>query len=78
MLGVLHRVLGVRHRVIGGTRQRTRGYYYSSRSRHPQGERAVVSMPCRHLCLCRNCSKGITRCPVCLVEIKENLEIYIT
>jgi len=43
-----------------------------------QAPRGVVCIPCGHVCLCMECSKGkLTNCPLCRVEIKEFCRCYI-
>merc|ERR1711871_1719083 len=37
-----------------------------------ENQQSVVLMPCRHLCLCRECSKspGVDKCPICRKPIE--------
>ncbi|CAN0025354.1 unnamed protein product, partial [Heterosigma akashiwo] len=41
--------------------------------------KTVLILPCRHLCLCQDCSgKGpLKKCPVCRVHIESRIEAFI-
>jgi hypothetical protein len=43
-----------------------------------EGERQVLLMPCRHLCVCRGCSEDerLKDCPICRSEIRERMVVY--
>lgn len=39
--------------------------------------KAVVLLPCAHLCLCADCEKqGVTRCPMCRQDVASFLRVY--
>ena len=39
--------------------------------------KTIVCLPCKHFCLCRNCSVlDIHECPMCRADIKDTMEIY--
>lgn len=40
--------------------------------------KTVLLMPCRHMCLCKNCSSRseMTKCPLCRVAITERIDVY--
>ncbi|XP_047328026.1 probable BOI-related E3 ubiquitin-protein ligase 2 isoform X2 [Impatiens glandulifera] len=42
------------------------------------GERgaSVVNLPCRHLCLCRECDSAVQSCPVCFSFRKSSVEVF--
>mmetsp|Transcript_30999 Transcript_30999/g.92914 ORF Transcript_30999/g.92914 Transcript_30999/m.92914 type:complete len:487 (-) Transcript_30999:510-1970(-) len=41
--------------------------------------KTVLLLPCKHLCLCRKCSKldGLTDCPMCRGPIKDTMEVFM-
>ncbi|KAE9049263.1 hypothetical protein PR001_g3484 [Phytophthora rubi] len=41
-------------------------------------EKTILCLPCRHLCLCKTCSRReeVTKCPICRLEIEEMLAVY--
>ena len=40
--------------------------------------KSIVLFPCKHLCLCSNCSatKSVDECPMCAAEIQYKLDIF--
>ena len=40
--------------------------------------KTILLLPCRHLCLCENCSRlpVVSNCPVCRTTITERLQVY--
>ena len=44
------------------------------------GPKTIALLPCKHLCLCRNCSEtgGITVCPICAVAVESTFNIVPT
>ncbi|KAL7133106.1 hypothetical protein ABFS83_12G118800 [Erythranthe nasuta] len=41
-------------------------------------EVSVLLMPCRHLCLCKECEGFVTVCPVCQMVTTASLEVYLS
>ena len=41
------------------------------------GEAEYAVVPCGHRCLCANCSKAVSECPVCRGEIAAVLRIFV-
>lgn len=43
--------------------------------------KSIVLLPCRHLCLCRNCIHHLrsyrTRCPLCREHFRETIQVYV-
>ncbi|CAH0479401.1 unnamed protein product [Peronospora belbahrii] len=41
-------------------------------------EKSILCLPCRHLCLCKTCSRRqeVMKCPICRLEIEEMLAVY--
>ncbi|TDH68034.1 hypothetical protein CCR75_004374 [Bremia lactucae] len=41
-------------------------------------EKTILCLPCRHLCLCKGCSRHeeVVTCPICRLEIQEMLAVY--
>jgi hypothetical protein len=41
-------------------------------------EKSILCLPCRHLCLCKTCSRRqeVAKCPICRLEIEEMLAVY--
>lgn len=41
-------------------------------------QKSVLFLPCRHLCVCRQCSdiEQVTKCPLCRHAIEEKLHVY--
>jgi len=37
----------------------------------------TVLMPCRHLCVCNECSQILTQCPLCRFEVVHRLEVCL-
>lgn len=35
-------------------------------------------LPCRHVCVCKNCQSRCEKCPICRSEIFERYEVFIT
>jgi len=40
-------------------------------------ELKVVFIPCRHLCVCEECSGEIDHCPICRAHIVERLNVFV-
>jgi hypothetical protein len=40
--------------------------------------KSVLLMPCRHLCLCKECSRRneISKCPLCREKISQKIDVY--
>lgn len=38
----------------------------------------VVLLPCRHLCVCRECDDVVQACPLCLSLRSDSVEVYLT
>ncbi|KAM7260238.1 hypothetical protein ACFE04_015979 [Oxalis oulophora] len=43
-----------------------------------RGLATVVSLPCRHLCLCTECGLRVEACPVCLCVRNSSVEVYLS
>ncbi|GFP88026.1 probable boi-related E3 ubiquitin-protein ligase 3 [Phtheirospermum japonicum] len=41
-------------------------------------EVSVLLMPCRHLCLCKECERFVGVCPVCQVATTASFEVYLS
>merc|ERR1712046_537735 len=39
-----------------------------------ESAKAVLFMPCRHLCACRTCAARLVACPICRTTIKEQVQ----
>ena len=39
--------------------------------------RAVVLLPCRHLCMCALCAAGVPTCPMCRGAVEESMVVFI-
>lgn len=40
-------------------------------------DRCIVLMPCKHLCLCSECSQSVKeKCPLCRVRIESKMRVY--
>lgn len=39
---------------------------------------SVLLLPCRHLCLCRDCVAGVEACPICLCARTACLEVFLS
>jgi hypothetical protein len=37
----------------------------------------MMCYPCRHVCMCRECSQNIKKCPLCRTNIESLIEVYI-
>ena len=43
------------------------------------GPRTIALLPCKHLCLCKNCyNSSVTKCPVCAIEVVDMMDIVPT
>ena len=43
------------------------------------GPRTIVLLPCKHLCLCKNCyNSGVRKCPFCSIEVVDMMDIVPT
>lgn len=42
------------------------------------GQKSVLLLPCRHLCVCINCGhmERLNQCPLCRQKIEETLQVY--
>lgn len=42
------------------------------------GQKSVLFLPCRHLCVCRSCGhiERLNQCPLCRQKIEETLQVY--
>lgn len=41
------------------------------------GKSNMALIPCGHVCLCFNCSKSFTECPICRLQIENKVQIFI-
>ena len=41
-----------------------------------ENEKRVLLLPCKHQCLCDNCSKKVKICPLCRVHIKQKISAF--
>ncbi|MCL7051270.1 hypothetical protein MKW94_007464 [Papaver nudicaule] len=41
-------------------------------------EVSVLLMPCRHLCLCKDCERSVDLCPVCNSEKNTSFQVYLS
>ncbi|XP_051116582.1 E3 ubiquitin-protein ligase BOI-like [Andrographis paniculata] len=41
-------------------------------------EASILVMPCRHLCLCRECRHFVSECPACQTTTTSSLEVYLS
>lgn len=41
-------------------------------------ESCMLLLPCRHLCLCRDCDAMVNACPVCLTRKTASVEVYLS
>jgi hypothetical protein len=39
--------------------------------------KSMMCYPCRHLCMCKDCSQNIKKCPLCRTNIESFIEVYI-
>ena len=39
-------------------------------------DKSVLFMPCRHLCVCTECSKEVVKCPVCTSGFSARDKLY--
>ena len=39
--------------------------------------RAVVLLPCRHLCMCALCAAGVSTCPMCRGAVEETMVVFV-
>jgi len=37
----------------------------------------ILIMKCRHLCICGDCSKRVTKCPLCRSNIENRLKVFV-
>jgi len=37
----------------------------------------VVTLPCRHLCMCNDCAAKVDICPLCRIKIAERISVFI-
>ncbi|XP_020593272.1 probable BOI-related E3 ubiquitin-protein ligase 2 isoform X2 [Phalaenopsis equestris] len=42
------------------------------------GESCMLLLPCRHLCLCRDCDALVDSCPVCFIRKTASVEVYMS
>lgn len=44
-----------------------------------EGEKTILVMPCKHLCLCEPCSKQkkLKLCPVCRTKIQQKINVFV-
>ncbi|KAK3601952.1 hypothetical protein CHS0354_002759 [Potamilus streckersoni] len=42
-----------------------------------EANRQILLLPCTHLCLCLNCSKKSSVCPLCYKRIREKIKTYV-
>jgi len=40
-------------------------------------EKKVLLLPCKHLCLCEDCSVDVNSCPLCRVLIKQKTTVFL-
>lgn len=41
-----------------------------------QAPKQVVTLPCRHRCLCAACSEAVSSCPICKAPIESRINVY--
>ena len=44
-----------------------------------EGEKTILVMPCKHLCLCEPCpkQKKLKLCPVCRTKIQQKINVFV-
>lgn len=40
-------------------------------------EKSVLLLPCRHVCVCKLCSRQIDSCPVCRAQIQDKINVFM-
>jgi hypothetical protein len=40
-------------------------------------EKTVLLLPCRHVCVCKVCSRQIDNCPVCRGYIEDKINVFM-
>lgn len=43
-----------------------------------KGEVSRLVLPCRHLCLCRECDSGAESCPICGCQKRATIKVYLS
>ena len=43
-----------------------------------ENEKTCLLLPCRHLCLCKDCSRRseVKACPLCRIAIQQKIDVY--
>jgi hypothetical protein len=41
-------------------------------------QRVCVLKPCHHLCLCQECGRTVTKCPICRANVRERIRIFMS
>ena len=41
-------------------------------------EVCMLLLPCRHLCLCRDCERGMDACPACGTTKNASVQVYMS
>ena len=43
-----------------------------------ESEKSVLLLPCRHLCLCKGCSRRseLDKCPLCRKAIEQKIDVF--
>ncbi|CAN6465204.1 unnamed protein product [Victoria cruziana] len=61
----------------GAESRKEKGQYWSCR-RCREGASTVLLLPCRHLCLCGDCSPAVDACPICKCTKSATVQVYLS
>ena len=42
-----------------------------------EGERTIMLMPCRHLCMCADCAGKVRECPLCREKVTRRVPVFV-